>query len=244
MKRALVVGGSNGIGLAIALCLSEEYDVTVIDKVAPEARWADRFRFEQFDLTCEDYSLFDRHLDTDVLMITAGFGHFELFDSIGEETIDTYFRVNTIGVMRIIKRFYSRLSSPDCFRCGVMSSIAGYMSSPFLSVYSATKAALRIFIESVNVELERAGSPNCILCVAPGSIKGTHFNGGQHNDTEATMPLARDIVGHLLSGDDLFIPQYDEVYAHVLERYHQDFRAEGRHSYDYKVERLRSQKQA
>ena len=33
-----------------------------------------------------------------------------------------------------------------------------------------------------------------------------------------------------------FIPQYEEVFKHVLARYHEDFRKEGAHSYDYKVE--------
>lgn len=35
---------------------------------------------------------------------------------------------------------------------------------------------------------------------------------------------------------DLFIPQYDEVFKHVLARYHEDFSKEGEHSYNYKVE--------
>lgn len=33
----------------------------------------------------------------------------------------------------------------------------------------------------------------------------------------------------------LFIPLYDEVYQSVLQRYHDDFRKEGEHSYDYKI---------
>ena len=35
--------------------------------------------------------------------------------------------------------------------------------------------------------------------------------------------------------DDLFIPQYEDVYKYVLARYNADFRAEGRHSYEYKL---------
>ena len=35
--------------------------------------------------------------------------------------------------------------------------------------------------------------------------------------------------------NDLFIPQYDEVFKNVLERYHKDFRKEGAHSYEYKL---------
>lgn len=230
------MGGSNGIGLSIALELSDRYDVTIIDKVAPAPQWADKFNYEQFDLTLDDYAIFDRYLDIDLLMITAGFGRLALFQDIEEPLIQQYFQVNTIPVMRIIKRFYSRLLSSQPFYCGVMVSIAGYMSSPFYSVYSATKAALRMFIESVNVELVKAESNNCILNVSPGAIKGTLFDGGTQNDTVSTRPLARDIISHLLAGDDLFIPRYDEIFHDVLERYHNDFRAEGLHSYDYKVQ--------
>lgn len=56
--------------------------------------------------------------------------------------------------MRLIKRFYDKydkLEGETDFYCGVMDSISGWMSSPFFSVYGATKAALKIFIESVNV---------------------------------------------------------------------------------------------
>ena len=240
MKKALVVGGSNGIGLSIAIALSDSYDVTVFDKIPPEPEWKEKLHYEHIDLTHEDYTVFDHYLDADVLMITAGFGRLALFEDIEEQTIPLYFQVNTIPVLRIIKRFYQRLLSDSNFYCGVMVSISGYMSSPFYSVYGATKAALRIFIESVNVELEKSGSTNRILNVSPGSIKGTRFNGGKENDIETLRPLTHDILLHLFAKDDLFIPQYDETFHEVLERYHQDFRAEGRHSYDYKKKRLES----
>ena len=177
MKKAIVVGGSNGIGLAIATCLAKEYDVVVVDKSEPDASIASRVVFEPLDLTSGDYSVFDRHQDADVVMITAGFGRLALFEDIDESLIDTYFQVNTLPVMHIVKRYYQQLLHRDGFRLGVMVSIAGYMSSPFFSLYAATKAALRMFIESVNVELEKSGSKNCILNVSPGSIKGTRFNG-------------------------------------------------------------------
>lgn len=235
MKKALIVGGSNGIGLTIAHCLSEEYAVTIIDKISPSSGSLEKMTFEQFDLTDEDYSIFDKYHDVSILMITAGFGHLALFKDIDESLISTYFQVNTIPAMRLIKRYYDRLEGKEDFYCGVMVSIAGFMSSPFFSVYGATKSALKIFIESINVELEKAGSSNKVLNISPGSIKGTHFGNGSSNDLNETMPLAQDIVKHLLQKDDLFIPRYDEVYSEVLQRYNKDFREEGRHSYDYKI---------
>lgn len=121
------------------------------------------------------------------------------------------------------------------FHCGVMVSIAGFMSSPFFAVYGASKAALKIFIESVNVELEKNGSTNRILNVSPGSIKGTSFNNGK-TDLTVTKDLANEIIARLEAKEDLFIPQYDEIFKKVIERYQADFREEGRHSYDYKVQ--------
>ena len=65
-------------------------------------------------------------------------------------------------------------------------------------------------------------------------MKGTSFTAGK-TDLSITAPMANIIIEHLDAKDDLFIPQYDEVFKNVLERYHNDFRAEGEHSYDYKL---------
>lgn len=238
MKKALVVGGANGIGLAIAHVLASRPDVEVVnivDRTVINNNYNnDKFRFFKFNLENEDYTLFESFDDVDTLMITAGFGRLALFTDISEDYILSSFNVNSIAPIRIIKHFYDRINSNEKFYCGIMVSIAGFMSSPFFSIYAATKAALKIFIESVNVELEKNGVANRILNVSPGSIKGTSFNNGI-TDLEMTTPLAREIIAHLEAGDDLFIPQYDEIYKDVLTRYNADFRAEGRHSYDYKV---------
>lgn len=238
MKRVLIVGGANGIGLSIAKVLTSRQEIEkvyIVDK-APLAEEYKEQKIESFlfDLTNDDYSIFDRFSDIDGLVITAGFGKLALFENIEEKMIPLYFNVNTIAVIRVIKHFYDRLLAKEDFYCGVMVSIAGFMSSPFFSLYGATKAALKIFIESVNIELEKAGTNNRILNVSPGSIKGTSFNQGE-TDLVLTNPLANEIIEHLENKDDLFIPKYEEVYKDVLARYHKDFREEGRHSYEYKI---------
>ena len=237
MKRILIVGGANGIGLSIAKVLAsreETEKVYIVDKAPLADEYQeDKIECFQFDLTSEDYSVFDQFADIDGLMITAGFGRLALFADIDEKMIPLYFNVNTIAVIRVIKHFYDRLLSKEDFYCGVMVSIAGFMSSPFFSLYGGSKAALKIFIESVNVELEKAGTTNRILNVSPGSIKGTSFNQGK-TDLVQTENLAHEIINHLEAKGDLFIPQYEEVFKLVLERYHSDFRKEGLHSYEYK----------
>lgn len=239
MKKALVVGGANGIGLSIATELSKLDDVEkvyIVDKAAVAEEYQNtKFESYQFDLTQQDYSIFDRFQDIDTLMITAGFGRLALFKDVGENMIPLSFNVNTIPVMRIIKRFYGKLEAKEDFYCGIMVSIAGFMSSPFFSIYAATKAALKVFIESVNVELLKGGSTNQILNVSPGSLKGTSFTAAK-TDLSVTAPMATAIIAEMEKKNDLFIPQYEEVYKTVLERYHEDFRKEGAHSYDYKIQ--------
>lgn len=238
IKRILVVGGANGIGLSIATESAKRDGVEkvyIVDK-APLAEEFQNPKFEsfQFDLTSGDYSLFDRFTDINAMMITAGFGKLALFKDVPESHIMASFNVNTIPVLRLVHRFYGKLEAQENFYCGVMVSIAGFMSSPFFAVYGATKAALKVFIESVNVELKKGGSSNCILNVSPGSLKGTSFTAGK-TDLSLTAPMAKAIIEHMENKDDLFIPQYDEVFKNVLERYQADFRAEGEHSYDYKL---------
>lgn len=239
IKRILVVGGANGIGLSIASELAKRAEVEkvyIVDKASlSEEYGSPKFESFQFDLTNEDYSFFDRFSDINALMITAGFGKLALFKNVPESHIMNSFNVNTIPVLRLIHKFYGMLEAKEDFYCGVMVSIAGFMSSPFFAVYGATKAALKVFIESVNVELKKGGSPNCILNVSPGSLKGTSFTAGK-TDLNVTAPMANAIIEHFEAKDDLFIPQYDEIFRNVLERYHEDFRAEGSHSYDYKVQ--------
>lgn len=238
IKRILVVGGANGIGLSIATELAKRDSVEkvyIVDK-APLADEFQNNKFEafQFDLTNEDYSFFDRFTDINALMITAGFGKLALFKDVSESYIMSSFNVNTIPVLRLVHKFYGKLEAHENFYCGVMVSIAGFMSSPFFAVYGATKAALKVFIESVNVELSKADTSNRILNVSPGSLKGTSFSNGK-TDLSITAPMANAIIAHLEAKNDLFIPQYEEVFKDVLERYHADFRTEGEHSYDYKL---------
>ena len=238
IKRTLVVGGANGIGLSIAKELASRETtekVYIVDKaILADEYKEDKIEYYQFDLTAEDYSFFDRFSDINALMITAGFGKLSLFKDISESHITSSFNVNTIPVLKLVHRFYGKLAGAENFYCGVMVSIAGFMSSPFFAVYGASKAALKIFIESVNVELEKGGSTNKILNVSAGSIKGSSFSGAK-TDIRQLKSVAETIISELEKKNDLYIFQYEEVFKNVLARYQEDFRKEGAHSYDYKL---------
>ena len=102
IKRILVVGGANGIGLSIATELAKQNyveKVYIVDKAhLAEEFQNSKFEVFQFDLTNEDYSFFDRFADINALMITAGFGKLALFKDVPESYIISSFNVNTIPV--------------------------------------------------------------------------------------------------------------------------------------------------
>lgn len=237
MHKVLVIGGSNGIGLSMALRLNKEgHEVTVVDRMAPDAAIAgtENLSFLEINLLEGDYSFLDKCSDIDTLIYTAGFGRVARFETLHPAEIDNLFKVNTLPFFQLIRHYYARMLQGD-FYCCVMGSIAGLVSSPLFSIYGATKAAICNGVESLNIELERAGSRNRILVVAPGSIKGTRFNGGE-NDIQSTGELAGEILKRMFGRETQYIPQYDEVFRSVIEQYHTDAHAYGLHSYDYKCQ--------
>lgn len=239
MKKALVVGGSNGMGLAVTSTLiGRGYQVIVLDRNEGDLDKLNEgsYTYTYCDLLDFNEELFnDLSLDKDieVLFISAGVGRIADFKAHHIAEIDKMFTIDTTSALKILRIFYDRIMARDTFYTGVMGSISGWMSSPAASVYAGAKAGLVRTIESINIELESEGTANRILDVSPASFKGSKFNGGA-NDLTATTPLAEEIVEHLMNQDTLFIPQYEETFKGVLERYHNDPHEYGLHSYQYK----------
>lgn len=239
-KKALVVGGTSGIGLSITLQLLEKgySKIYVMGRSKPDISSDDRVEFIKFNLLNDDCSIFDVFDDIDSLIITAGFGRVAPFENIEDIEIINSFKVNSLAILRIIKKFYPLLNNKKDFYCAVMGSIAGLISSPLFAVYGSTKAAIGKFIESINIELEMNKSPNRILNVSPGSIKGTKFNNGK-NDPTLTIGLAQEIIDKMYIREELFIPDFEKIYKRVLGQYNKDAHEFGLQSYRYKQESSR-----
>ena len=248
--NVLITGGASGIGKIMGRMALEKgakaliiWDVNQEALEATAAEFASRGRVYIYkvditnsDLVAQTYQQIKQEVGAiDILINCAGIvrGN-KTFDQQTVQDIRLTFEVNTIAPMVIAQQILPDMIARNRGHICNIASAGGMLSNPKMSVYGASKAALKIFIESVNVELEKCGTSNRILNVSPGSIKGTSFNHGT-TDLSQTTPLASEIIEHLEAKDDLFIPQYEEIFKHVLARYQQDFRAEGRHSYEYKL---------
>ena len=237
MKKSLIIGGSNGIGLALSLeLMKNNTEVCIIDKVPPHSDILNmqNVTFRRVNLLNDDLSFLTEYADIDTLIITAGFGRIAPFESITEKEIQNVFEVNTISLTKILNFYFPLMKSNTVFNCVVMGSIAGLISSPLFALYGATKAAVCKLIESLNVELEMSGTKNRILNVSPGSIKGTKFNDGE-NDLDQTHSLAVEIIKRMYNREELYIPEYEEVYKGVINRYKDDSHQFGVDSFNYKL---------
>lgn len=237
MKNALIVGGANGIGLSMALNLVNYNKIYVLDIERPKIDLPDNIEYVYFNLLENPFSDLNKFQEINTLFISAGIGKLELFKDSNEKYIDDIFRINAIGPIKIVKKFIDQLNSTEKdFYCGIMVSIAGWLASPFFSLYSSTKAALHMFIEALNSELDRNGSNNRITEISPGKIDGTSFYGGE-TDLESLKDLTVSIIENIFGKRLLYIPSYDTVFKNVIERYNLDHHKFGLESYDYKNNR-------
>lgn len=235
MKSAVVIGGSNGIGLAITKqLLGQGIHVNVLDLVEPviEDENLTYYPCNLMDFDEDFVARFATDPEVCILMMTAGLGRVADFEDLDTVEIKKIMQINATAQIAILRLFYNRIKAKERFYCGIMGSIAGHVSSPMLSVYSASKAAVCRAVESINIELEASGTTNRILDVSPGSIEGTKFNGGENN-ISLIEELAADIINRMFLGETLYIPKM-EIYGGVLERYHKDPHGFGLSSYEYK----------
>lgn len=245
MRKALVVGGNSGIGLALVICLLDRgySHVYIIGKDAPKSddipndkvkALAEKTSFQRMDLTQVSMECIEEIDDIDTLLITAGFGRVAPFEELTTAEIDRLVKCNMLAPVQFIKKYYDKIHGGDDFYCAVMGSIAGHVTSPLFSVYGASKFGLCSFVESANVELCHDGYHNRILDVSPGLLKGTNF-AGKGNDINQVIPIAECILAKMYGRETLYIPQYEEIYKDVLARYHADPMRYGLESYDYKL---------
>jgi NAD(P)-dependent dehydrogenase (short-subunit alcohol dehydrogenase family) len=184
-RAAIVTGGSSGIGFAIArMLLDEGYGVTVAarrpeklsDAVQQLAQSGGEVASVAVNMAADDAAAQvvgahrERFGRLDVLVNNAGVGVGALVGDIQTKRLDMQLGVNLRAVVLFYREAVELLRAAGAEHGNALvvntSSISGKSGEPWLSVYSATKAAVVGFTESMNKELGQDGIKSTALCPA------------------------------------------------------------------------------
>ena len=224
-KKVLITGASSGIGKEITKILINKYNCHVLgvnrseDKlIAFKQELADKQ--DNFDYYPMDASklenwqslyqkLVDNNQTIDILINNAGMMHpFMRFDKIDFDQINKVIDINFYSAVYSTKIFMPMLLKSESGAIVNISSASALCNIPGVSIYSASKSALRAFSETISYEYRKQ---LYISTVMPGFAKTNLFYSKDNSKqivaekddnliSKFCMPvekMARKIVGKL-----------------------------------------------
>ena len=228
-KIAVVTGGSAGIGLAAAKRFADEGARVFItgrrqselDKAVGEigrnvtAIQADAAKLSDIDRVYDIVKVEAGRID--VLFANAGVYELGTFGEITEEHFDKTFGVNVRGLLFTVQKVLPLLSKgSSVILTGSVASIKGY---PAMSVYDATKAAVRSFARGWILDLK--GRDIRINVLSPGHTETPGLSVLMSEDVKASL-VPHIPAGRMGTSDDLakaavFLASDDSSYTNGIE---------------------------
>jgi NAD(P)-dependent dehydrogenase (short-subunit alcohol dehydrogenase family) len=210
-RAALITGGSSGIGLAIARALGQDgYGVTISARRPEKLEAAAKeLGSEGFDLLSVPANMIEEeaaralvesHLERfgrlDVLVNNAGVGIGQPIAEVQTKHADMQLRVNLRAVILMTREALPALreAGTDHGKALIVNtaSIAGKSGQPWISVYSATKAAVIGFSQATQKEVGADGIQVTALC--PGLVDTPMTEWARQNVKQEEMIKPEDIA--------------------------------------------------
>jgi NAD(P)-dependent dehydrogenase (short-subunit alcohol dehydrogenase family) len=227
-RAALITGGSSGIGLAIARALGEDgYGVTIAAR-RPETleAAADELRGEGLDVNSIAANMTDeealagvirshkeRFGRLDVMVNNAGVGIGEAMHELTTKYVDMQLGVNLRAVIIGTREALPLLREAGAEHGKALivntASIAGKSGQPWLSVYSATKAAVIGFSEATQKEVASDGIQVTALCPGFVDTPMTEYVRGQVGQEDMIFPedIAESVRFLLRTSPNCLVPE-------------------------------------
>jgi NAD(P)-dependent dehydrogenase (short-subunit alcohol dehydrogenase family) len=200
-KIAVVTGGSSGIGLATAQRFVQEGAYVLITgrRQSELDKAVNQIGKNVTDVQADVSNLEDlrRLYDVvkqqkgriDILFANAGIAESAPLGSITEDHFDKIFNINVKGLLFTVQRALPLFQ--DGGSIILTSSVGGSKGTPALSVYNATKAAIRSFARSWTVDLKHRKIR--VNAISPGPINtpavSRLFENGQQTEQIKTALL-------------------------------------------------------
>jgi uncharacterized protein len=214
-QTVLLTGASSGIGAAFAGALAARGARLVLvarradrlESTADELRRATDARIEVIPADLAQPAAAEhlhrtvtaRGLHVTGLINNAAVGSFDLFAGADPERLAAEIAVDVLAPVRLTAAFLPRMVSAGHGFVVNLAGVSGYLPSPRMAVYSATKAFVLSFTESLWTELRGTGVT--AFAVSPGAT-ATGFTSGMGPDarvlTAGKLRTPEDVVATAL----------------------------------------------
>jgi NAD(P)-dependent dehydrogenase (short-subunit alcohol dehydrogenase family) len=233
-KIALITGGSTGIGLATALRFvaegayvfitgrrQKELDAAV-KQIGKRVTGVQGDVSNMADLDRLYTAIKQEKGRLDIVFANAGLGEIAPLGSITEEQYDKTFDVNVKGALFTVQKALPLM--PDGGSILLNASIVSSKGLPALSVYSATKAALRSFARTWTVDLKNRKIR--VNAISPGPIDTPGMEGLAKSEEEvqqmkagfaASVPLGRVGTADEIAKAAVFLASDDGSFVTGIE---------------------------
>jgi NAD(P)-dependent dehydrogenase (short-subunit alcohol dehydrogenase family) len=192
MKTVLITGCSSGFGLETArYFLEREWKVIATmrelrEDILPPS---ERLRLIALDIT--DSASIEKAVEAagpiDVLVNNAGIGMLGPLEGTSMQTVREVFETNTFGTIAMTKALLPQFRQRKAGVIVNVSSSVTLKALPFLSVYTASKAAVTAFTESLALELKQFNIR--VSLVVPGRSP-TRFSDNAKARMQGAVPEA------------------------------------------------------
>ncbi|WP_321777284.1 SDR family NAD(P)-dependent oxidoreductase [Sulfurimonas sp.] len=207
MQTAVVTGASSGIGKEISLRL-----LKLGYRVVGVSRSITNKDFNSKNFSCFQADLSDekatgricevlKNEDASILINSAGFGRFEPHEELSTKVIKEMTFLNLTAPMLLTNALLRSLRKNDGYLINI-NSIEAIKTSKFAGVYSATKAGLKAFGDSLFEESRKSGLS--VTNINPDMTQSNFYDELRFttSDKEDEKLLASDIadaIEHILS---------------------------------------------
>lgn len=175
MKKALVTGGSGGIGAAVCEVLANEGYYVYIGYSSSREKaeiLAEKIGGEPLKIDVSDTESINSAVkiagEIDLLVNNAGISEIDLFTSISAEKSSRIMAVNLVGAMELTRKILPAMINRKSGCIINISSMWGEVGASCEVDYSASKAGLIGFTKALAKEVAPSGIR--VNCVSPGFI--------------------------------------------------------------------------
>jgi NAD(P)-dependent dehydrogenase (short-subunit alcohol dehydrogenase family) len=212
-KIALVTGGSSGIGLGIAKQLAQQGARVIITgrdhaklqsaagEIGSDALWLSVDASSVAAISAMFATIRQDYGRLDVVVANAGSGSIVNLGSITEEQVDKTFATNVKGVIFTVQGALPLMQSGGSIV--IVGSTASFNPPPGMSVYGASKAAVRNLVRPWIQEIK--GSGVRINVVSPGPVHTPGMDVFVGDQAEAIFGFMKEqsTVGRIGTPEDI-----------------------------------------